>query len=149
MPSFSYIDVPDSQESINLASHAIQYGLEASYLYDFIYKGNHNFGAHISVGFEGSSFVGQKITGEGSQELSANGYNKFTWTSGIGIHYFYKVHHQFFLSYLYRGYTNDTATKVSRMVDIDGNGQLTEEVIFRKLSTTPNSTIMLSYAYKF
>ena len=39
-----------------LASHALQYGLEARYLYDFIYGGAHTFGANIGVGFEGSSF---------------------------------------------------------------------------------------------
>ena len=130
--------------------HALQYGLEASYLYDFIYKGDHNFGAHISVGFEGSTFMGQNIN-EGDYKIDFAGYSKFTWTSGIGIHYFYKVHHQFFLSYLYRGYTNSkmAENKVDGAYAPDGTFEEYLPAGAFKLSTTPNSTIMLSYAYKF
>ncbi|WP_082942409.1 MULTISPECIES: outer membrane beta-barrel protein [unclassified Helicobacter] len=129
--------------------HALQYGLEASYLYDFIYKGDHNFGAHLSVGFEGTSFVGQSVDITDSSRTRGTtfpSYSKFTWTSGIGIHYFYKVHHQFFLSYLYRGYTNDkTAANESNGVNEAGGVRAN---LF-EISTTPSSTIMLSYAYKF
>ena len=135
--------------------HAIQYGLEASYLYDFVYKGNHNFGAHISVGFEGTSFVGQKVKiSSASYDITFPSYSKFTWTSGIGIHYFYKVHHQFFLSYLYKGYKNDK-TIGNNEVRVYGTGEQANmsevrmDANFFKISTTPNSTIMLSYVYKF
>ena len=134
--------------------HAIQYGLEASYLYDFVYKGNHNFGAHVSVGFEGSTFVGQSVDlvgGGATESPTIPSYSKFTWTSGIGIHYFYKVHHQFFLSYLYRGYTNDKTIGNNSFGEYGTDGRYNERLAadFFRISTTPKSTIMLSYAYKF
>ncbi|OBV29531.1 hypothetical protein BKN38_01010 [Helicobacter sp. CLO-3] len=140
--------LPMQTANIDVSIHALQYGLEASYLYDFIYKGNHNFGAHVSTGFEGSTFVGQGADANMAEgyTLTTNfpSYSKFTWTTGIGIHYFYKVHHQVFISYLYRGYTN------SKMVfnkDGNGEGELGSDIF--QISTTPRSTIMLSYAYKF
>ena len=153
MGNVTYTDTSNPR-SVKLTSHALQYGLEASYLYDFIYKGDHNFGAHISVGFEGTSFVGQSANTSNLGNAPFPSYSKFTWTSGVGIHYFYKVHHQFFLSYLYRGYTNSKSVASSASADGETDSQTGEFYPYvpannYKLSTTPNSTIMLSYAYKF
>lgn len=120
-----------------LASHALQYGLEARYLYDFIYGGAHTFGANIGVGFEGSSFFNTATMLFGGGEASrSNAYTRATWTSGVGLHYFYHSHHQILLSYLYRGYTNELKT-------------ITTEDPFLKVSAFANHTIQLSYAYKF
>ncbi len=78
-----------------LASHTLQYGLEARYLYDFIYGGEHTFGANIGVGFEGSSFFNTATMLFGGGEASrSNAYARATWTSGVGLHYFYHSHHQ-------------------------------------------------------
>ncbi|KAA8711480.1 outer membrane beta-barrel protein [Helicobacter canis] len=120
-----------------LASHALQYGLEARYLYDFIYGGAHTFGASIGVGFEGSSFFNTATMLFGGGEASrSNAYTRATWTSGVGLHYFYHSHHQILLSYLYRGYTDELKT-------------ITTEDPFLKVSAFANHTIQLSYAYKF
>ena len=109
------------------------------------------------MGFEGSTFVGQSVditTGNRKLNTTFPSYSKFTWTSGIGIHYFYKVHHQFFLSYLYKGYKNDK-TIGNNEVRVYGTGEQANmsevrmDANFFKISTTPNSTIMLSYVYKF
>ena len=75
-----------------LTSHALQYGLEARYLYDFIYGGAHTFGANIGVGFEGSSFFNTAVVGNNLINESKT-YTRVTWTSGVGLHYFYKAHH--------------------------------------------------------
>ena len=121
----------------NLTSHALQYGLEARYLYDFIYGGAHTFGANIGVGFEGSSFFNTATMLFGGGEASrSNAYTRATWTSGVGLHYFYHSHHQILLSYLYRGYTDELKT-------------ITTEDPFLKVSAFANHTIQLSYAYKF
>lgn len=120
-----------------LASHTLQYGLEARYLYDFIYGGAHTFGANIGVGFEGSSFFNTATMLFGGGEASrSNAYTRATWTSGVGLHYFYHSHHQILLSYLYRGYTDELKT-------------ITTEDPFLKVSAFANHTIQLSYAYKF
>lgn len=120
-----------------LASHALQYGLEARYLYDFIYGGAHTFGANIGIGFEGSSFFNTATMLFGGGEASrSNAYTRATWTSGVGLHYFYHSHHQILLSYLYRGYTDELKT-------------ITTEDPFLKVSAFANHTIQLSYAYKF
>lgn len=120
-----------------LASHTLQYGLETRYLYDFIYGGAHTFGANIGVGFEGSSFFNTATMLFGGGEASrSNAYTRATWTSGVGLHYFYHSHHQILLSYLYRGYTDELKT-------------ITTEDPFLKVSAFANHTIQLSYAYKF
>lgn len=126
----------------DLSSHALQYGLEARYLYDFVYGGEHTFGANIGVGFEGSSFF-NAIMIPGSPDVPASthnfkSYTRATWTSGVGLHYFYKAHHQILLSYLYRGYTDEL--KSSALI----NGKLNA-----RISAFANHTIELSYAYKF
>ena len=121
----------------NLASHALQYGLEARYLYDFIYGGEHTFGANIGVGFGGSSFFNAiMIPGDADVPASTHNfksYTRATWTSGVGLHYFYHSHHQILLSYLYRGYTDELKT-INPIIST---------------SAFANHTIQLSYAYKF
>ena len=126
----------------NLTSHALQYGLEARYLYDFIYGGAHTFGANIGVGFEGSSFF-NAIMLPGNADVPASthnfkSYTRATWTSGVGLHYFYHSHHQILLSYLYRGYTDELK-----------DGVLINGKLNARISAFANHTIQLSYAYKF
>ncbi|ETD25600.1 outer membrane beta-barrel protein [Helicobacter canis] len=126
----------------NLTSHALQYGLEARYLYDFIYGGAHTFGANIGVGFEGSSFF-NAIMIPGNADVPASthnfkSYTRATWTSGVGLHYFYHSHHQILLSYLYRGYTDELK-----------DGVLINGKLNARISAFANHTIQLSYAYKF
>lgn len=141
--SFTNINVdPDYPEDatlkFSLNSNAIQYGLEAAYLFDFIYTEKHTFGADISVGFEGSSFFGQSLKRSGlADKISVDSYSKFTWTSSVGLHYFLNVHHQFFVAYKYRGYSN-------KSVNISDEG-----MTIGKISSTPSHTFVLSYAYKF
>ena len=126
----------------NLSSHALQYGLEARYLYDFIYGGEHTFGANIGFGVEGSSFfntiktLGNPDTPSSTHNLK--NYTRVAWTSGIGLHYFYHSHHQILLSYLYRGYTDE----------LKGGGLISDKVYVR-ISAFARHTIQLSYAYKF
>ena len=140
---------------IELTSHALTYGLEARYLYDFIYGGEHTFGANIGFGVEGSSFFntgGRKVIQAGSidaivtEPFDMADYTRVTWTSGVGLHYFYKSRHQILLSYIYRGYTDELQKggAMGRPTQ-DGGIILTNA----RVSAFANHTIQLSYAYKF
>lgn len=125
----------------NIQSQAIHYGLEAEYLYDFIASQTHTFGLNIGTGYEFGSFFGQKniVKGNG-QTMTENlkSYTSSSWTSSIGIHYFYNVNHQFELKYRYRsGYGVDNGGKHS----IDST-----EV---KYASTPKGSIIFAYNYKF
>lgn len=133
--------------NFNLTSHALQYGLEARYLYDFIYGGEHTFGVNIGAGFEGSSFFNTMDAPDFSSSnpdarivYNLTNYTKVAWTIGVGLHYFYKIHHQILLSYLYRGYTDELKGKTLIIPEVNTN---------MSISTFANHTIQLSYAYKF
>lgn len=133
-----------SSRKFPLTSHALTYGLEARYLYDFVYGGDHTFGANIGFGVEGSSFFNTITTLIGdpalnqTQDITYPNYTKFAWTGGVGLHYFYKSHHQILLSYTYRGYTDELQKRISL-----------NNVIRARASAFANHTFTLSYAYKF
>ena len=133
-----------SPTTFSLISHALTYGLDARYLYDFIYGGEHTFGANIGFGVEGSSFFNTIVMPYGdpglgqTRDVAYPNYTKFTWTSGVGLHYFYKSHHQILLSYIYRGYTDKLQDRVA-----------INEILKGSASSFANHTIQLSYAYKF
>lgn len=56
--------------------------------------------------------MGQNITSNGN-DINFKGYTSSSWTSSIGIYYFYNVNHQFELKYRYRsGYGYDDGGKV-------------------------------------
>ncbi|RDU52682.1 hypothetical protein CQA49_07110 [Helicobacter sp. MIT 00-7814] len=129
--------------AINLNSSAVHFGLEASYLYDFIYNETHTFGANVGIGYEFGVFVGQGYNVDASNtNVSFDSYFASSFITSIGIHYFYKSHHQFGLAYRYKsGYTIGEGG--SQTIDLQGSsGDV-------KYSTTPNSAIMLSYLYRF
>ena len=122
-------------------SQAIHYGLEAEYLYDFIASQTHTFGLNIGTGYEFGNFFGQKqiVKGNGlTMTENLKSYTSSSWTSSIGIHYFYNINHQFELKYRYRsGYTND-----------DG-GKTTIDSTEAKYASTPKGSIIFAYNYKF
>lgn len=122
----------------NQNSQAIHYGLEAEYLYDFIASQTHTFGLNIGTGYEFGSFMGQSLTASEMDKIKLKSYTSSSWTSSIGIHYFYNVNHQFELKYRYRsGYGVDNGGKHS----IDST-----EV---KYASTPKGSIIFAYNYKF
>lgn len=132
-------------EKGNQNSQAIHYGLEAEYLYDFIASQTHTFGLNIGTGYEFGSFFGQNIQSKlkertVTEELKS--YTSSSWTSSIGIHYFYNINHQFELKYRYRsGYTSDDGGKTT----LD-NEVTTREI---KYASTPKGSIIFAYNYKF
>ncbi len=126
----------------NTQSQAIHYGLEAEYLYDFIASQTHTFGLNIGTGYEFGSFMGQgvKFPQDGStMTYNFKSYTSSSWTSSIGIHYFYNINHQFELKYRYRsGYGIG-----------DGGEDLTELGANFKYASTPKGSIIFAYNYKF
>ena len=117
-------------QTANQNSQAIHYGLEAEYLYDFIASQTHTFGLNIGTGYEFGSFFGQNIQskmdeGTPNEHTVTDNFKSYTsssWTSSIGIHYFYNINHQFELKYRYRsGYGIDDGGKTT--LD-DGAGSL-------------------------
>ncbi len=126
-------------ETGNQNSQAIHYGLEAEYLYDFIASQTHTFGLNIGTGYEFGSFMGQNITSNGN-DINFKGYTSSSWTSSIGIHYFYNINHQFELKYRYRsGYTSDDGGKTT----LDNGAREF------KYASTPKGSIIFAYNYKF
>ncbi|RDU55051.1 hypothetical protein CQA49_04095 [Helicobacter sp. MIT 00-7814] len=135
-----------AQKTDYLNSSAVHFGLEASYLYDFIYNETHTFGANVGIGYEFGVFMGQgyknDVTGYSTNSIDFDSYFGSSFITTIGIHYFYKSHHQFGLSYRYKsGYT----------IGEGGSQTITDAGINApvKYSTTPKSAIMLSYLYRF
>lgn len=128
----SDIKAPDNNtEKFN--SSALHYGIEASYLYDFIISQQHTFGMNVGIGYEFGTFIGQKLDTE-----SLDSYTKTSFISSIGVHYFLDVKHQFWLTYKYKSGYN---------VGDGGNQNLNGSQL--KYSTTPNNVLTFAYAYKF
>ena len=128
----SDIKTPDNNtEKFN--SSALHYGIEASYLYDFIISQQHTFGMNVGIGYEFGTFIGQKLDTE-----SLDSYTKTSFISSIGVHYFLNVNHQFWLTYKYKSGYN---------VGDGGNQNVNGTQL--KYSTTPNNVLTFAYAYKF
>ncbi|MGX2972970.1 hypothetical protein [Helicobacter sp. T3_23-1059] len=118
-------------------THAIQYGLELAWVWDFMRKGKHTLGLELSaLGFEGMSYFSEFDFG-GDVKPKGN-FTKIAWTSRIGLHYYFNVNHQVALSYSYKSYSGITGAKMK--VDDYDDGTL---------SVAPRNQILLSYAYKF
>lgn len=132
----------------SLSSHALQYGLEASWLYDFIASEKHNFGLNLGTGFE----ITHLLTTSGTmQDLKLKGEfgTSIAWASSIGLHYFYKAHHQFFISYHYRSYsTAKNGAKVSIQDSLSSQNSV-DIMPLGNLIISPRHMVSLSYAYKF
>lgn len=128
----SDIKTPDNNtEKFN--SSALHYGIEASYLYDFIISQQHTFGMNVGIGYEFGTFIGQKL-----DTTSLDSYTKTSFISSIGVHYFLNVNHQFWLTYKYKSGYN---------VGDGGNQNVNGSQL--KYSTTPNNVLTFAYAYKF
>ena len=144
MPSFRIIGEPDVEYNMSVSSHALQYGLDVAWVYDFIANDKHNFGLDFNVlGVEGTSFVansGEMADATIFRDSSAGVYTKFAYSGGLGLHYFYNAHHQFFVEYRYRSYTTTHNVEF-----IGAQGHKTSLT----LSSTPTHTFALAYAYKF
>lgn len=128
----SDIKEPDNNtEKFN--SSALHYGIEASYLYDFIISQQHTFGMNVGIGYEFGTFIGQKY---GTTSLDS--YTKTSFISSIGVHYFLNVNHQFWLTYKYKSGYN-----------VGDGGSMNVEGTQVKYSSTPNNVLTFAYAYKF
>ena len=127
------------------SASALHYGIEASYLYDFIVSQQHTFGMNVGIGYEFGTFFGQNINGSRSDgsmtasiDLDLDSYTKTSFISSIGVHYFLDVNHQFWLTYKYKSGYN---------VGDGGNQNVNGAQL--KYSTTPNNVLTFAYAYKF
>lgn len=128
----SDIKTPDNNtEKFN--SSALHYGIEASYLYDFIISQQHTFGMNVGIGYEFGTFIGQKL-----DTTSLDSYTKTSFISSIGVHYFLNVNHQFWLTYKYKSGYN-----------VGDGGSMNVEGAQVKYSSTPNNVLTFAYAYKF
>ncbi|MGX2972817.1 outer membrane beta-barrel protein [Helicobacter sp. T3_23-1059] len=125
-----------------LSSHAIQYGVEAQFLWDFLNMGQHTLGWHFApIGLEGSTFFDKfSITAsgnaQGTGEYDTNIHTKFSYVWNTGLHYYFNAKHMVFATYKYRGYSSGYQTA--------GKGQ--NSIRYYNYS---NNSFMLGYAYKF
>ena len=120
-------------DQVKFNSSTLHYGIEASYLYDFIISQQHTFGMNVGIGYELGTFIGQKF-----DTVSLDSYTKTSFISSIGVHYFLNVNHQFWLTYKYKSGYN---------VGDGGNQNVNGSQL--KYSTTPNNVLTFAYAYKF
>ena len=118
-------------------SSAWHYGIEASYLYDFIVSQQHTFGMNVGIGYEFGTFIGQSVD-IGGVNVSLDSYTKTSFISSIGVHYFLNVNHQFWLTYKYKSGYN-----------VGDGGSMNIEGTQVKYSSTPNNVLTFAYAYKF
>ena len=101
------LETNNEEVKFSLENHAIQYGLELAWLWDFVRKGKHTLGIDLGTGFEGSTFFGKtsrKIEGNTFNDDLDN-FTSFTWITRIGLHYYFNVNHQIGLAYSYKSYT--------------------------------------------
>ena len=154
--SYSYLGVDvinntaTAQKSIN---HILLYGTDAQFLWDFLDRDKHSFGVHFSpIGFEGQtsfnsysethySFISQiyndntppYIVSSNEKYSSSGAIHSFSYTINFGIHYYYNIHHQIFVTYKhYWGLFSVYNGKVTAETDRYGYG-----------------AVHFSYAYKF
>ena len=124
----------------SISSHAIQYGVEAQFLWDFLNMGEHTLGWHFSpVGLGGSTFFGSmKVStnnvagGTFSDGLTTT--TKFSYLFSTGIHYYYNAKHMAFATYKYQYYNSD--------YEPTANNRAMYHLI-------AYNSFMLGYAYKF
>lgn len=127
--------------TLSISSHAIQYGAEAQFLWDFLNMGKHTLGWHISpVGLEGSTFFGSVTATGGGNNFGTISNDlkiatKFSYIFSTGFHYYYNARHIVFATYKSR-YYNNSYNAVSG----------TNTIYYY---TYANNLLMLGYAYKF
>ncbi|WP_276925430.1 outer membrane beta-barrel protein [Helicobacter japonicus] len=123
-----------------LKSYAIHYGIDLSYLYDFISISKHTFGLNASVGYEFGSFSSSFVTpdemGSGTTEIKLKSYNTSSFTISYGVHYFLNSSHQFWLTYKYRNYSSS-------------NESMLQDDVIVNYGNKPIHSFNLTYAYKF
>lgn len=165
--SADFTSTRDTKVVINLDSHAIQYGVELAYIWDFLEKGKHTLGLDVApIGFEASTYFPKfKFKGSGSTTYIWSGtgtnntgfpdtftesddrsasasfetHTKLAYSASIGLHYYYNTNHQMFLSYKLRTYST---TPTAKMKNDDSTAST-------KISNVANHAILLGYAYKF
>ncbi|MGX2971462.1 outer membrane beta-barrel protein [Helicobacter sp. T3_23-1059] len=120
--------------SMEATNHSIHYGVEVSYLYDFIATTKRTFGADVGFGIEGMTLFGSSAKDSREGSYNDGAYNKTIskfnfWQGRIGVHYYHNLTHQFWLSYIYKPYSSKWVEKAH--------------------DTTPNNFITLGYAYRF
>ncbi len=128
-------------QNIRLAhTLAIQYGVEAQFLWDFLNMGEHTLGWHFApIGLGGSTFFGSmKVTtnnvagGSFSDDLTTT--TKFSYLFSTGIHYYYNAKHIAFATYKYQYYNSN--------YEPTANNRAMYHLI-------AYNSFMLGYAYKF
>lgn len=116
--------------SINAINHSIHYGVEVSYMYDFISTSKRTFGADVGYGFEGMSLFGSSAKDKYDGTAYNAGMSKFNFYQfRLGVHYYHNIKHQLWLSYIYKPYTSKWVEKAH--------------------DTAPNNFITLGYGYRF
>ena len=85
-----------------LYSHALQYGTEAQFLWDFVNAGRKTIGVHLSTGgIEGGTHFKSMSAGFGAR-VKMETQTDFVYILSSGIHIYLNVNHQFFMTYKYR-----------------------------------------------
>ena len=144
-------NIASAEKSIN---HLLLYGTDAQFLWDFLDRGKHSFGVHFSpIGFLGQAqfssdsstnyhFYSQIDKTDPSASFSNTSNTKsssnyilhsFSYTINFGIHYYYNIYHQIFVTYRHSWFLFSAINgKVTADTDRYGNG-----------------AVHFSYAYKF
>ena len=147
-PNFPKYQANGGEADMRLTSHTLQYGLEVAWLYDFIANEAYNFGLNIGTGFEITHLIATQGSNQGLNAVGDFGTSA-AWASSIGIHYFYKTHHQFFITYHYRTYsTIKGGAKVSIKDSLSSQNSI-DVIPLGTFIASPRHMVSLSYAYKF
>ena len=126
----------------SISSHAIQYGVEAQFLWDFLNMGEHTLGWHFApIGLGGSTFFGS-LKASSSNATNSNlsveddltTKTKFSYLFSTGFHYYYNAKHMVFATYRYQYYSSD--------YEPTANNRASYHI-------TAYNSFMLGYAYKF
>ncbi len=136
-------DVYNIDQTTDLIGHNLYYGADAQFLWDFLDRGSHTLGVHLSpLGFEGHIGFDGSVTNTKQENIengnvvwsysgkitNSGGYGYTTYyIINLGIHYYYNIHHQVFVTYKHSWtlsdvviYKNGTKQKVDANIGAHG-----------------------------
>lgn len=149
-------DVYNIDQTTDNIYHSLYYGADAQFLWDFLDRGSHTLGVHLSpLGFEGSIMFDGSVTNTKQENIengnvvwsysysgkvtSADSRRYFTfYIINLGIHYYYNIHHQVFVTYKHRWTLSDV------IIYKNGTKQKVESGIGNHAGQ-----IFFGYSYKF
>lgn len=137
--AYNIIDAKQGTSS-KFNANTIRYGIELQWLYDFIASEKHTLGVDLGFGIEaGTTFTDFSNSDKEIRAKHIYPNTKFGTTYRIGLHYYLKEHHQFFLNYKYSFYNIETQKSFTSP---DGSTTM-------NTALAPRNSVNIAYQYKF